>query len=138
MPFNEYTNSNRGRSFRKHYDHRRQYHKKFTHEKRPARPMPISNKCNPLCALFTCSQRALVIVNKPYRGKYRRVAFCRLTGSECIGAECRYASCKINALLPDGKCAKALERIYRKTSTDEELFKEMESIEDVDIDELRR
>jgi len=96
-----------------------------------ARPTPIGDKCNPLCSLFYCTQRALVISNKPYRGKYIKAAFCRLTGSECTGAECRYASCRINALLPDGRCAKALEK-RQHIRSDEELFKEMQSIEDID------
>ena len=97
-----------------------------------ARPAPIGDKCNPLCPLFYCTQRALVISNKPYRGKYIKAAFCRLTGSECTGAECRYASCRINALLPDGRCAKALEKKQRIIRSDEELFREMQSIEDID------
>jgi len=96
-----------------------------------ARPTPIGDQCNPLCPLFYCTQRALVITNKPYRGKYVKAAFCRLTGSECTGSECKYASCRINALLPDGRCAKALEKRQRIRS-DEELFREMQSIEDID------
>ncbi len=103
---------------------------------RRQRPTPIGVKCNPLCPLFHCTQKAVVIINKPYRGKYQKVAFCRLTGSECIGAECKYASCRVNALLPDGKCSKALERRQR-ISSDEELFREMESIEDIDVEDLR-
>ncbi len=102
---------------------------------RRQRPTPIGVKCNPLCPFFFCTQRALVIINKPYRGKYQKVAFCRLTGSECIGAECRYASCRINALLPDGRCSKALEKRQRIRS-DEELFREIEKIEDIDEESL--
>ena len=75
-------------------------------------------------------------MNKSYRGKIKKVAYCRLTGSECIGAECKYATCRINSMLPDGKCAKALEKT-RKEVSDEELFREMEEIEDYDIDEFR-
>lgn len=104
-------------------------------EKSYARPTPIGNKCNSLCPLFYCTQRALVISNKPYRGKYIKAAFCRLTGSECTGAECRYASCRINALLPDGRCAKALEK-RQLIRSDEELFKEIQSIEDIDEESL--
>ncbi|MEZ0394072.1 MAG: hypothetical protein ABWK00_03395 [Desulfurococcaceae archaeon] len=65
------------------------------------------------------------------------MAFCRLSGSECIGPECQYASCKINALLPDGRCAKALERKVRPLR-EEELFREIAAIDDVDPEKLRR
>ncbi len=104
-------------------------------EKPAGRPMPIGDRCNPMCPFFYCTQRALVISSKPYRGKYIKVPFCRLIGSECIGAECRYASCRINALLPDGRCAKALEK-KQKLRSDEELFREMESIEDISEEDL--
>ena len=71
------------------------------------------------------------MVNKPYRGKMVKVAVCRLTGEECIGAECRYASCRLNAMLQDGRCAKALERYRRRQyKSDEEMFREIESVED--------
>ncbi len=127
---------------RRRYSGYRGFHQKYRGGRgkavpaRRQRPMPIGLKCNPLCPLFYCTQRAVVVINKPYRGKYQKVAFCRLTGSECIGAECKYASCRVSALLPDGRCAKALEK-RRKASSDEELFKEMESIEDIDIEDLK-
>ncbi len=93
--------------------------------------MPLGDKCNPLCPFFICTRRALVVVNKPYRGKMVKVAVCRLTGEECIGAECRYASCRLNAMLQDGRCAKALERYRRRQyKSDEEMFREIESVED--------
>lgn len=97
--------------------------------------MPIGDKCNPLCPFFVCTRKALVIVTKSYRGKIRKVAFCRLTGSECIGAECKFSGCRINAQLPDGRCAKALEKRSRST-TDEELFREMKEIEDYDVEDF--
>ncbi|WP_202945691.1 hypothetical protein [Thermogladius calderae] len=99
-------------------------------------PMPIDDKCNPLCPLFKCTRNALFVTTKSYRGKTFRVAMCRLTGGECIGGECQYASCRLNALLPDGKCAKALEKKVKPVS-DEELFKEIQAIEDVDDRWLR-
>ena len=105
--------------------------------RREEKPMPIAGKCSPLCSLFYCTQRALVVMNKQVRGHVQKVAFCRLTGSECIGAECQYAACRINSLLPDGRCAKAIEA-KRRPATDEELFKEMESIEDYEVDEFIR
>lgn len=113
--------SRRGRGFQQ----QRRYH-----------PMPLGDRCNPLCPFFICTRRALVIINKSYRGKIRKVAYCRLTGSECIGSECKYASCRLNSMLPDGKCAKALEKRIKQVS-DEELFREMNEIEDYDISDFR-
>ncbi len=112
------------------YDRSRSVQKK-------AYPMPIGDKCNPLCPFFVCTRRALVVVTKSYRGKIKRVAFCRLTGSECIGAECKFASCRLNALLPDGRCAKALEKRMRRVS-DEELFREMREMEDYDVEDFMK
>ncbi|ADI32431.1 hypothetical protein [Staphylothermus hellenicus] len=127
------------RPFNKSYSSRGP-HRSFKNDRsrplqRKAYPMPKGDKCNPLCPFFVCTRNALVIVTKSYRGKIRKVAFCRLTGSECIGAECKFASCRINALLPDGRCAKALEKKTRKT-TDKELFREMEEIEDYDVEDF--
>lgn len=126
-----------------HRDYRRPYRREGRGEHfrkpralKPQYPMPLGVQCNPLCPFFVCTKRAKVIVNKSYRGKIKKVAYCRLTGSECIGAECKYATCRINSMLPDGKCAKALEKT-RKEVSDEELFREMEEIEDYDIDEFR-
>jgi len=99
-------------------------------------PMPIDDKCNPLCPLFKCARNALFVTTKSYRGRTFKVAMCRLTGGECIGGECQYASCRINSLLPNGKCAKALEKKVKPLS-DEELFREMQAIEDVDTKRLR-
>ncbi len=126
-----------------HRDYRRPYKREGRGEQfhrprpiRPQYPMPLGIHCNPLCPFFICTKRAKVVVNKSYRGKIKKVAYCRLTGSECIGAECKYAACRLNSMLPDGKCAKALEKTRKETS-DEELFREMEEIEDYDIDEFR-
>lgn len=101
------------------------FHRKFS-------PIPIGDNCNPLCPLFKCIRGALFLANKTYRGKLLKEAMCRLSGDKCVGYECQYSSCKINALLPDGKCAKALERKYRSVS-EEELFREMREFEDYDI-----
>jgi len=95
------------------------------------RPQPLMDKCNPLCPLFRCGKEALFIVNKPIKGRIVKVAQCRLTGGDCISGECQYAGCKINSLLPDGKCVKALERKSSRLS-DEELIKQIQAIEDFD------
>lgn len=98
-------------------------------------PMPIGDKCNPLCPLFKCIRGALFITNKSYRGKLLKEAMCRLSGDKCVGYECQYSSCRINALLPDGRCTKALEKKYR-TVSEEELFREMREFEDYDVENL--
>jgi len=106
-----------------------------TLQQRKASPMPIGDSCNPLCPLFKCMRGALFVHNKPYRGKMVKEALCRLTGDKCVGYECQYAGCKINALLPDGKCAKALEKKYKSVS-EEELFREMREFEDYDVEDF--
>jgi hypothetical protein len=99
-------------------------------------PQPIGDKCNPLCPLFVCTRNALFIANKPIKGRIVKTAQCRLTGGDCIGGECQYASCKINALLPDGRCAKALEKKFSRPP-DEEFFREMLRVEEYDTSDFR-
>ena len=115
-------------------------HSKPHHQQRPVQdkyiaPQPLGDKCNPLCPLFKCNRNAFFVINKPFRGRAMKTAQCRLTGSDCIGGECQYASCGINSLLPNGKCAKALEK---KTShiSDEELFRKMMQVEEYDIRDI--
>jgi hypothetical protein len=79
----------------------------------------------------------MFVVNRPFKGRMIRVAQCRLTGGDCINGDCQYASCKLNALLPDGRCAKALEK-KRSVISDEELFRQMRKFEEYDISEIRR
>lgn len=106
--------------------------------KREEKPIPLNGKCSPLCPLFLCTQRALIIAAKTVgEGMKQRKAICRLTGSECISAECQYAACRINSLLPDGKCAKAI-KIRHRPASDEELFREIQSIEDYEIEEFTK
>ncbi|MGC8982448.1 MAG: hypothetical protein ACP5KA_01635 [Desulfurococcaceae archaeon] len=106
------------------------------HEQRVA-PQPIGERCNPLCPFFVCGKHAMFVVNRPFKGRMIRVAQCRLTGGDCINGDCQYASCKLNALLPDGRCAKALEK-KRSVISDEELFRQMRKFEEYDISEIRR
>ncbi|ACL10375.1 hypothetical protein [Desulfurococcus amylolyticus] len=111
---------------------------RFQHlEEKRLEPQPIGDKCNPLCPFFTCNKNALMITSKPVRGKMIRVAQCRLIGGDCINGECQYASCRLNSLLPDGRCAKALERKI-KQSSDEEMFKQMKQFEDYDVSDFIR
>lgn len=98
-------------------------------------PTPIGDKCSPSCQLFRCTNNMLVLINKSYRGKVVREPYCRMTGSRCIGYECRFAGCRINALLPTGQCAKALERRSKHVS-EEELLKEMKQMEDYDVEDF--
>ncbi|MEM3926355.1 MAG: hypothetical protein QXU13_02075 [Desulfurococcaceae archaeon] len=100
-------------------------------------PQPLGDICNPLCPLFSCGRNALFVLNKHVRGRMIRVAQCRLTGGDCIAGNCQYAVCKLNSLLPDGKCAKALEKRVKPTS-DEELFRQMKNFEEYDIYDFTR
>jgi len=88
----------------------------------PAKPMPLGDKCNPLCPFFKCSKNALVVVNRVVRGHVQKAAMCRWIGDQCLGSSCQFAFCERRALLPDGKCAFA---VKFKESGDEYL-KEVE------------
>lgn len=100
-------------------------------------PQPLGDNCNPLCPLFSCGRNALFVLNKHIRGRMIKAAQCRLTGGDCIAGNCQYATCKLNSLLPDGRCAKALEKKI-KPASDEELFKQMKSFEEYDIYDFTR
>jgi len=113
-----------------------QYRRQEFRHRKPA-PMPIGDRCHPLCPLFRCTRGALVVLNRSYRGRMVKEAYCRLSGEKCVGVECRFAGCRMNALLPDGKCAKALEK-KMKLISEEELFREMQQIEDYDAEDFMR
>ncbi len=101
------------------------------------KPMPLGDKCNPLCPFFKCSKNALVIVNKVVRGHVQKSAMCRWIGDQCLGASCQFAYCERRALLPDGRCAFA---VKFKESGDEflkEVEKESLSEEVMDLLEKR-
>lgn len=117
------------------YTRTRPYSKPGFKPRKKLSPMPIGEKCTSLCPLFRCTRGALVIINRSYRGRLIKEPHCRLTGEKCVGFECKYASCRINALLPDGRCSKALEK-KMKSMSDEELFKEMQEIEDYDAEDF--
>ncbi len=92
------------------------------------KPMPIGDRCNPLCPFFRCSKNALVTVNKVVRGHVQKAAMCRLIGDQCLGYSCQFAYCERKALLPDGRCAFA---VKFKGSGDEFLKEvEKESLEE--------
>jgi len=110
-----------------HYS--RQSHHASRVEEVKVQPQPLMDKCNPLCPLFRCARDALFTTNKPVKGRIIRVAQCRLTGGDCINGECQYASCRINSLLPDGRCVKALEKRTSRL-TDEELIRQIQAMED--------
>lgn len=108
-----------------------------TTREKPAAPQPLGERCNAFCPLFVCTRNAMFVVNRPVKGRIVRVAQCRLTGGDCINGECQYASCRVNSLLPDGRCTKALEKKISKIS-DEDLFKQMRSFEEYDISDFTR
>lgn len=74
------------------------------------RPLPMGRRCNALCPLFRCSQKALVASTRHVKGKPQRTMFCRWIGDECIGASCQYAFCAVKALLPNGDCLHAVQK----------------------------
>ncbi len=130
------SNDYRGEGRRDSRRQRPHYRPPSRQQHRPLRPMPIGDKCNPLCPFFICTKHAKVVMNEFYRGKMVKVAYCRLFGGKCIGAACKYASCKLNAMLPDGRCAKAI-KFGKPKYTDEELLKDVESLEDYDVEDFK-
>ncbi|MCE4613961.1 MAG: hypothetical protein F7B60_00295 [Desulfurococcales archaeon] len=91
---------------------------------KPRKPMPKPNgdMCSPLCPYFRCSKKALLITTEHYRGQPIKEAYCRWIGDKCIGAQCQYAYCALQKMLPDGRCGWALERKQRSHKEfDEEL-----------------
>ncbi len=103
-------------------DRQRQEQRKASWKELQQKPMPIGDKCNPLCPYFRCSKRALVYVNKVVKGHVQKVAMCRWIGDECLGPKCQYAYCELGALLPDGRCAYAVK--FKKSG--DEFFQELE------------
>ncbi|MEM4718370.1 MAG: hypothetical protein QXE81_06430 [Desulfurococcaceae archaeon] len=112
------------------------HHFPETEKEKRVSPQPLGDKCNPLCPLFICTRNALFVINKPVKGRMIKVAQCRLTGGDCINGECQYSSCRVNSLLPDGKCAKALEKKFVRPS-DEEIFREMMRVEEYDLSDFK-
>ncbi|MDP8003245.1 MAG: hypothetical protein RAK17_03580, partial [Caldisphaera sp.] len=53
-----------------------------------------------------------------------KVAMCAWIGDKCIGASCRYAYCEKKAMLPDGRCAFAVENQPKKMKSFEEELNE--------------
>ncbi|MEB3756648.1 MAG: hypothetical protein GSR79_07315 [Desulfurococcales archaeon] len=85
-------------------------------------PKPSGDMCSPLCPYFRCSKKALLITTEHYRGQPIKEAYCRWIGDKCIGAQCQYAYCALQKMLPDGRCGWALERKQRsRKEFDEEL-----------------
>ena len=99
------------------------------YQAREVKPRPIGDKCNPLCPFFRCGQRALRISTEYYRGRPIKVAMCSWIGDRCIGASCRYAYCEKKAMLPDGRCAFAVERKSKKARSFEEELNEESDLE---------
>ncbi len=88
------------------------------------KPKPIGDRCNPLCPFFRCAQKALRITTEYYRGRPVKVAMCALVGDRCVGTQCRFAYCERRAMLPDGRCAYAVETKSRLTKSFEEELQE--------------
>ena len=111
-----------GRSYSLGGRERRAPRAPYRQERREFKPMPIKDRCNPLCPFFKCSKNALVVVNRVVKGHVQKVAMCRWIGDQCLGSRCQFAYCERRALLPDGKCAFAV----RFKGSGDEFMKELE------------
>ncbi|RLG62355.1 hypothetical protein DRN84_02125 [Candidatus Geothermarchaeota archaeon] len=81
--------------------------------------------CTPYCKYFRCVNRSILI-----RGGRR---ICKLTGENCEPRNCKFASCAINKLLPDGKCGLYQERVSRMRRRERVIDRiRIEDIEDYD------
>ncbi|MEB3817094.1 MAG: hypothetical protein LRS46_04055 [Desulfurococcales archaeon] len=97
--------------------------------KREPKPRPIGDKCSPLCPFFRCLKNALIIKTEYYRGRPIKVPICSWTGDRCIGPKCRYAYCEKHAMLPDGRCAFAVQKRSPKQVEFEEELKAASEID---------
>ncbi|MGC9071926.1 MAG: hypothetical protein ACP5HK_04445 [Acidilobus sp.] len=88
------------------------------------KPKPIGDRCSPLCPFFRCAQKALRFTTEYYRGRPVKVAMCALVGDRCVGTQCRFAYCEKRAMLPDGRCAFAVEAKARAMKSFEEELQE--------------
>ncbi|MEM4794856.1 MAG: hypothetical protein QW111_03045 [Ignisphaera sp.] len=92
-------------------------------ERKDVQPKPVNGMCNPMCPLFRCTKKALMV--KLINGK--PTAFCTWVNDTCISYKCQYSSCSQRYLLPDGKCLAATKSDTQK----EDMFlKELERSED--------
>ncbi len=91
-------------------------------QRRELRPRPVGDKCSPLCPFFRCNKKALTIKTEYFKGRPIKKAFCSWIGDECIGAQCKYAYCEKNAMLPDGRCAFAVKAKGPQKDFEEELM----------------
>ena len=107
-----------------------QPHRKFESESEP-KPLPLGDKCNPLCPFFRCSKKALKIEKRYIKGMLQKVGFCMWVGDNCIAGECQFAFCEKRALLPGNKCAFAV----KSKGGSEDFEKELER-EEKEMDSL--
>ncbi len=119
-------------SARKGFRDKRTPRRREEPQKQRPKPMPIGRKCNPLCPYFRCSKKALVIKTEFFKGRQRKIAYCRWIGDTCIGASCQYAYCALRALLPNGDCMFAVQAEKKKTK---DMFEELKESE---LDEKTR
>ncbi len=101
-----------------HRERRESYRGKEKAEE--AIPKPIGVMCSPLCPLFKCSKRTLII--NLINGK--PTTYCNWVNDNCIGYKCQYAMCVTRYLLPDGKCLSA---IKTEQKNEDEFIKELEN-----------
>ena len=105
--------------------------RKFEGDNEP-KPLPLGDKCNPLCPFFKCSKKALKIDKRYVKGMLQKVGFCMWVGDNCIAGDCQFAFCEKRALLPGNKCAFAV----KSKSASDDFEKELER-EEQEMDSIR-
>ncbi len=91
---------------------------------RAAQRKPEAEKMcvGPACPEFKCLKKALKLVRK---GK-TAVAICNLTGDQCIGYKCQFASCTAHALTPEGRCLKGA---FTETGSEIDIVREAKKLD---------
>ncbi len=104
--------------------------RRFEAESEP-KPLPLGDKCNPLCPYFRCSKKALKIEKRYVKGMLQKVGFCMWVGDNCIAGECQFAFCEKRALLPGNKCSFAVKSKGGGDEFEKELEKEEKEMENL-------
>ncbi len=87
------------------------------------KPDKMEKMCvGPACPEFRCLKKALRLVR---RGN-TALAICSLTGDQCIGYKCQFASCTAHALTPEGKC---LREAFTEAGPEADIIKEAKKLE---------
>ncbi len=64
--------------------------------------MSSYKKCTPTCKYFRCEKRPSALTIKK-KGQ-KRIIWCTWANDWCVGPDCKFASCTIQKMTPDGRC----------------------------------